>query len=217
MDPNPIPNKLPPLKPMLVHNYAPHFIPTDENGFFTVPVRVQSKLNGIRAVWCNGELRSRDGKRFSRKVLPHLYAALDKEFVYVPLDGELYVDGWPLQRINSACAVKRKLPTADSPSVMYHIFDSPLPILSFEMRQALIHEATLNSSLFNVCVGRVTTIAEVREAYRRALACGHEGLIIRIGDNPYEFGKRSYTTLKLKPWQQDVFPVNGLVEGKGKG
>lgn len=195
------------LKPMLVHDYEPRYV----EGKY--PLLVQPKLNGIRAVWHDGVLRSRDGKRFSDKVLTHVYDRLRKTFPDTTLDGELYVHGWPLQRINSACAVKRKKHTEDSASISYCIFDRP-----FDRRLYLLtslQKPELREALTMIAATYADTEATLRDYYHQALAYDYEGLIIRL-PGAYEPGKRSYNVLRLKPHLSKKFAVTGILEGKGR-
>ena len=75
--------------------YEPHRV--------TYPCYVQPKLNGIRALYQNGNFQSRDQLPFPPGLLNHLSSPLQSAFdPSVILDGELYVHGWPLQRINAA-------------------------------------------------------------------------------------------------------------------
>ena len=105
---------------MLAQTWAPHRA--------TFPCYVQPKLNGVRAVsGCDESNRrrfqSRDELPWNYEVLGHLsdsMAHLPKDLV---LDGELYVHGWPLQKINAAVTPVRHAPTVDTPSVLFMVFD----------------------------------------------------------------------------------------------
>ena len=104
------------MKPLLAHIYEPHRV--------TYPCYVQPKLNGIRALYQNGCFQSRDGIPFPTGLLSHLARPLLDTFdPSVILDGELYVHGWPLQRINAAVTPVRQHPTEDTVQVEYHVFD----------------------------------------------------------------------------------------------
>lgn len=195
------------LRPMLVHEYADRLV---ERHY---PLLVQPKLNGIRAMWHNGVLRSRDGKKFSDKVLPQIYKILRETCADVTMDGELYVHSWPLQRINSACAVKRKEPSYDSQSVCYCVYDYPFQPKRFEVHEDIMCD--WHDSVVSVYGTKVADKNELRSIYHQALRSGYEGLIIRL-PGPYEPGKRSYTALKLKPWLAKSFHVTGITDGKGK-
>ena len=104
------------MKPLLSHIYAPHRI--------IYPVHVQPKLNGVRALYQAGHFQSRDELPWNNGVLRHLTEPLKGILPEdVILDGELYVHGWPLQKINAAIAVNRYHPTNESPNIEFHVFD----------------------------------------------------------------------------------------------
>lgn len=192
---------------MLVHDYEPRYV----EGKY--PLLVQPKLNGIRAIWHDGVLRSRDGKRFSDKVLPHVYNLLRKNFADLTIDGELYVHGWPLQRINSACAVKRKDPNYDSEHICYCVYDYPFSSRRFEVHEYIMCD--WSDAVVSVYGKMVADRNELMVAYHQVLLSGYEGLIIRL-PGAYDPGKRSYTALKLKPHLSKKFAVTGILEGKGR-
>lgn len=85
---------------------------------------LQPKLNGIRCLYQNGHMFSREGEVWSTNCLTHIRHELDLLGVGDNiLDGELYVHGMSLQQINSRVAVKRVEPHKDEAVIQYHIFD----------------------------------------------------------------------------------------------
>ena len=118
------------MKPLLAHIYEPHRV--------TYPCYVQPKLNGIRALYQNGRFQSRDEIPYGQSLLAHLAAPLASCFgAEVILDGELYVHGWPLQRINAAVTPVRQHPTEDTLKVEYHVFDVVDFRKSFDQRTSI--------------------------------------------------------------------------------
>jgi len=116
------------MKPLLAHIYEPRRV--------TYPCYLQPKLNGIRALYQGGHFQSRDQLPFPNGLLSHLAEPLLRLFgPEVILDGELYVHGWPLQRINAAVTPVRQQPTEDTLKVEYHVFDVVDFEKSFEERQ----------------------------------------------------------------------------------
>jgi DNA ligase-1 len=159
------------------------------------------------------------------------------------LDGELYVHGWPLQRINGAVAVNRLEPCEDTINVEYHIFDVVSYTLPFEER---FYNVMKYKNLFtsDIKVRLVETIRADSESvaedfYARQVSHGYEGIMYRIGDCPYtqpkqpasidliraghKFRKhlsdknnRTWHLLKRKDWRDDEFICVGVSEGLGK-
>lgn len=52
--------------------------------------------------------------------------------------------------------------------------------------------------------------------YSAALASGHEGIVAKRKDSPYQAGKRSSAWLKIKPMQTVELVVGGYTKGKGE-
>lgn len=219
------------MKPLLAHVYEPHRV--------TYPAYVQPKLNGIRALYQNGHFQSRDELPFPNGLLEHLARPLVNTFSpEVILDGELYVHGWPLQRINAAVTPVRQQPTEDTKLVEYHVFDVVDFERSFEERQRQIIVKSESWPGFPV----FTTIADSEQTanyhYSQFVKAGFEGMMYRLGDCPYTRPKqpvglgnrpgktqlgflsdknnRCWHLLKRKSWCDDEFLISDTVEGEGK-
>lgn len=222
------------MKPILAHVYEPHRV--------TWPAYVQPKLNGIRALYQNGRFQSRDELPFPVGLLDHLSVPLRGTFdPSVILDGELYVHGWPLQRINAAVTPVRQQPTEDTLKVEYHVFDVVDFTCPFIDRVTTTLPFTYQCPpkihlVNNVYVG---TEWEANRQYAAFVANGYEGMMYRLGDCPYTVPKmlesqtalqgvpsnrrflsdknnRCWHLLKRKDWQDDEFVCIGVVEGEGK-
>lgn len=214
------------MKPLLAHIYEPHRI-----GY---PCYVQPKLNGIRALYQNGRFQSRDELPFPEGLLDHLSKPLRETFdAQVILDGELYVHGWPLQRINAAVTPVRQCPTEDTVKVEYHVFDKVSYKLPFAKRFpcGLQYEGIVR----HVLTGIAKDESSADEAYAHWVSQGYEGMMYRLGDCPYTVPKqpvpdgawarskflsdkdnRCWHLLKRKDWQDDEFAWSVQVEGEGK-
>lgn len=222
------------MKPLLAHVYEPHRV--------TYPCFVQPKLNGIRALYQNGHFQSRDELPFPPGLLDHLSRPLLETFAKETiLDGELYVHGWPLQRINGAVTPVRQKPTEDTLLVEYWIFDSVDYNLSFLDRFVKVCQTGNGLPGINF----VTTV-EVKDNdwddtfYSNVVADGFEGIMYRLGDCPYTTPKqhwaqagplwnvkpkgnflsdknnRCWHLLKRKSWCDDEFDIVDTIEGEGK-
>lgn len=198
---------------------------------------LQPKLNGIRALYQGGVFQSRDEKLWKVPVLRHIWDGLVKmrsSIGNLILDGELYVHGWKLQRINSAVAVNRDLPTDDTPFVQYHIFDCIVPDdlgLCFSSRIERLCRAFPAGNPPNVqgvqTIGPVMLHEEIDYHFNIWTSQGFEGLMIRP-DGPYIEGKhvspvtmnlterRSENLWKYKSWQDAEFTCVGTTPGEGK-
>jgi ATP-dependent DNA ligase len=188
------------MKPLLAHKYEAHRVP------FGTPLFVQPKLNGVRALagtdnqgrW---RFQSRDELPWDYEILEHLSTELaslgvPKDYV---LDGELYVHGWSLQKINGAITPVRKELRDDTHLVEYHIFDRVDFQLPFSDRYDLIHRWIFRGGerVHMVPTLRIRDIGpSIESHYSRFVSAGYEGMMYRIGDCPYTRPKqeRVYTS-----------------------
>ena len=195
------------------------------------PCYVQPKLNGIRALYQHGRFQSRDEKFWLTNVLQHLYDELASIAVGdLILDGELYVHGWKLQRINSAVAVNRLHPTEDTRHVNFYIFDVVDPSKSFSDRWFEVYHGLMSADLPHIRAV-ATTICHnenmVDWHFKLYGGEGYEGIMLRP-DGPYEFGEhmarhgqnltqfRSRYLWKHKHWEDGEFRCINVTDGEGK-
>lgn len=225
------------MKPLLAHTYEPHRV--------AYPCYVQPKLNGIRALCQNGGFQSRDELPFSRSLLSHLSEPLQSVFdPSVILDGELYVHGWPLQRINAAVTPVRQQPTEDTLKVEFHVFD----VVDFE--RSFVERINIQTQIGHLrkAGGQIALVHTVHVGteqlanlyYAQFVEDKFEGMIYRIGSCPYtvphqswwqrqpplgrarfwsDQSNRCWHLLKRKDWQDDEFPfvsINETVGDKGE-
>jgi ATP-dependent DNA ligase len=210
------------MKPMLARTVGPKF---DQ-----YPCFCQPKLNGVRALYQLGTFQSRDEKVWRPEVLLHLTAELSTlSLNNVILDGELYVHGWRLQRINGAVAVNRLQPRDDTGEVCFHVFDVVEPARKFSDRWLDVYNALLSANLPHI-KPVPTALAQNKEIMEQCFhlytSSGYEGIMLRP-DGLYEFGEhegrngnqtpyRSKTLWKHKHWEDDEFYCVGVTEGEGK-
>ena len=217
------------MKPMLAHIFEDH-------RWAGGPCWLQPKFNGVRALYQNGRFQSRDEIPWARSMLKHLAGPL-MEIIQdekVILDGELYVHGWPLQRINGAVAVNRNEPNADTVQVGYWIFDQVKYDVPFYRRFQEV-EGLIRLAAHPQVLVATTVLAPSREwvedFYAKSVASGFEGIMYRIGICPYTMPKqprennsgflsdknnRTWHLLKRKDWQDAEFVCVGVEEGEGK-
>lgn len=222
------------MKPLLAHIYEPHRVPSNET------LWIQPKLNGVRALSMNGFFQSRDQIPWPPDMLEHLSKWLREMFPkdWV-LDGELYVHGWPLQRINQAVAVNatKRGKNSDTPLVEYHIFDRVDFQAPFERRYVNMlaeYRGLINKEnpIKFVHTRKVDSEFTDDDFYALCVYNKYEGIIYRIGDCPYtrpkqegRFGRSRYLSdknnrvwhmLKRKDWQDNEFTCVRVEEGEGK-
>lgn len=150
------------------------------------------------------------------------------------LDGELYVHGWKLQRINGAVAINRTEPNEDTLQVSYYVFDKVSFSKPFFIRYAEVEGIIRN--LQHPSIMAATTVQTpnrqwVEEFYANTVRDGFEGIMYRIGICPYTKPKqpkenakgflsdknnRVWHLLKRKDWQDDEFYCVDIEEGVGK-
>lgn len=223
------------MKPLLAHIY--------DSSRISYPCYVQPKLNGVRALYQNGCFQSRDELPFPTGLLDHLAKPLKETFSpEVILDGELYVHGWPLQRINAAVTPVRQSPTEDTIQVQYHIFDRIDFSLSFiERFKSLVDPVRpIWGPVRNVYTWPANDASCADLKYAEFVSEGYEGMMYRLGDCPYTVSKqewrhpwsttiarprtrflsdkdnRCWHLLKRKDWQDHEYECVGTVEGEGK-
>lgn len=200
------------------------------------PVWLQPKFNGVRALYQNGRFQSREELPWNQKVLAHLSEPLLSMFPNdrTILDGELYVHGWPLQRINGAVAINRTEPSEDTIQVGYYVFDKVSFDKPFFIRFQEI-EGTIRQlqhpSIFAATTVTPPTREWVEDFYAHTVSEGFEGIMYRLGLCPYTTPKqpredgrgflsdknnRTWHLLKRKSWMDGEFECVGVEEGEGK-
>jgi len=200
------------MKPMLAKTKGPRFN--------KLPCFVQPKLNGVRALYQSGVFQSRDEKLWNGKVLAHLLEQLDTIQPLLGdtiLDGELYVHGWRLQRINGAIAVNRKEPIEDTLQIEYHVFDT-VETRFFSSRWPATADILQEAALPNIRIVPTDWAddhSRVEDLFKFYTAQGYEGVMLRP-DGVYQQDKRSEYLWKYKNWLDAEFICVGTTPGEGK-
>lgn len=204
------------MKPLKAHVYTPRKL--------SLPCYVQRKYNGVRALYQRGRFYSGDEIVWHPAVLAHLSLPLQDRLAdtSVALDGELYVHGWSLQRINSSVAVKRTGPGPETPLITYVVFDIVAPGTPFIDRIRYAHQLLRPFGPGVVVAPTSMAFSELEcdRFFARFVNEGYEGAIFRLGDCPYTVAGQGSTQdnrvlhmLKRKAWRDDDFRVVGVVEG----
>lgn len=186
-------------------------------------VYTQPKLDGIRMVASAEGMTSRQGKPFH---LPHLWDQLRAVFEEHPdlvLDGELYNHELRDDFNQIVSLVKRSTRSEAEEElcrrlIQYHVYDLPSHSGDFSARHDALREVfvldTKAPSVRVVNAVPCSSSSEVDEQYSRALMAGFEGQMVRT-DEPYEVGKRSWSLMKRKEFQDEEFPISRVLEGQG--
>jgi len=195
----------------------------------TYPGYIQPKYDGTRYIvvahplipkgidgYSRG-LESYEGQEF---ILTELLPLL-KNFPGLYLDGELWREGYGLQQVSGS---SRRQTGADK--LNYYIFDcfyidKPMPF--YERRKIVLEIAELVdkkpefSHIKFAPVFLYNSKDEALHLYGEFLNQNFEGGVLRTKDSPYEWDpnreKRSHQTLKLKPMDDDDWPVIGFCDG----
>ena len=190
------------------------------------PVYIQPKLNGIRVLAQKGIFQSRGEKLWKSHFFPHIADELASAGLSeLILDGEFYVHGWRLQRINSAVGVNNNEPNPDTPNIVLHVFDTVDPTKAFGDRWIGLRNRIVAAELPHVSAvptAYVNNREEFLRYFHMAVAEGYEGVMARL-NQPYEFGQtlhgtqlRSRSIWKYKSWSDDEFVCVGITSGEGK-
>lgn len=212
-------DKLPEHKPMLCHRYKTHF------NRLSWPCYIQPKLNGIRAIYHSEadvfqshSRRTKEVCHWNPPVLAHIREQLQGLFNQnVILDGELYVHGWPLQRINGAASVNRIAPANNTNQIQFWVFDLVADV-PFEQRyQALQQLKQVYPHV--VETHHVMSPSAADHFYNAWKKQGYEGMIYRNPHNTYGFIDRctnqenrwSYM-IKRKDRSSSEYEIVGITE-----
>lgn len=182
---------------MLAQDYTkkPHFL---EERFYC-----SRKLDGLRCktVFVNGEpeWHSRGGKQYP--VPLHLVTqlkVLHEATGVTTLDGEAYVEGYKLQKIQSCVKKTNSL----TPKVTYEVFDVPMLNVSFGDRNCVMEsfrEVTAELPHINIVEQELINKDELEGKLEQYLSENYEGIMMRNSKGMYEFqNKRSNDLLKYK-------------------
>lgn len=186
----------------------------------TYPCYIQPKLDGLRAMWRDGALYSRDGIRYEESILPHIFKALSR--VSVPLDGELYCHGMRLGQINSRAGINRKTAHKEHLKIGFHVYDyvSPQP---FSERQRILYDGFGHNPDHITYVETMLcdSANDATKMFKLYRSQGFEGAMLRNSASPYGLPadcgnkeNRWHYLLKYKDWSDLEALVVGFNPGK---
>lgn len=206
------------MKPMLAFKYQ------DKKKHLTFPCHVQPKLNGIRMLYQDGVMQSRshgldEPKEWPEHRLTHIREALKHVPSDIILDGELYIHGISLQKINSYAAINRINDIEGSSRLEYHIFDccsTDEPTTIFNNRAVklidLFYDLRYPICLVPTFMAATLEIAE--QHFKAFVTQGFEGAMYRQSNSPYGHEhmcknkeNRWPYLLKRKDWLDEEFEI----------
>lgn len=199
------------MKPMLAAT-------ADDVTQLRYPLYASPKLDGVRALVINGQLKSR-----SLKPIPnaHVSAQLSRP-EFNGLDGELIV-GEPTAKDVYRVTLSATAREAGKPVVTFYVFDDfTSPTAPFSSRLQALRQRFLDAAngdvnpLIVVLGGRLCNNPEQLLAYEQEmLALGYEGLILRSPNGAYKQGRSTLNEggmLKLKRFTDSEAVIIGMEE-----
>ena len=200
------------ISPMLAQDYH------KQGKKIVFPCYVQAKLDGVRSIFFNNTLTSRNGKGFTG--LDHIIAELapaTKEGLI--LDGEVYSTTLTFQQFVGL--VKKKTYTAADKEQLKHVNlwvydcvnDAP-----FESRLATLKDFFSRNKFTQIHLlptEECATREGLKSFHDKYVLEGNEGLMVRNKQGMYQLGARSYDLQKYKEFEDAEYKVTGFTDGQG--
>jgi DNA ligase-1 len=182
------------------------------------PCYVQAKLDGVRSIFFNNALTSRNGKPFTG--LEHIIAELAPATkAGLILDGEVYSTKLSFQQFVGL--VKKKKFTAEDKEqlkfVNLWVYDC-VNDQPFEERLATLKNFFAKNKFTQIhllpteeCKKR----EDLKGFHDKFVLEGNEGLMVRNKQGLYQLGSRSNDLQKYKEFEDAEYPVVGFTDGQG--
>jgi DNA ligase-1 len=183
------------------------------------PCYVQPKIDGVRAIYYNDQLWSRLGNQFM--YLDHLSKEIQLMAPDLNLDGELYTDAYPFEKLVGLLKKKKNLTAEnikDLTKVKYIVYDY-VSDLDYDKRYKTLKQVFSTAPRQNVVLLKTrvcNSAADIPVFLSDYIADGYEGLIIRNMKGPYKTKYRSKDLQKLKTFQDAEFKIVDYTDGQGK-
>jgi len=186
-------------------------------GDITFPIYVSTKLDGIRCVTIDGELKSRSLKPIRNKALQERHKEMCEEFkkIGLILDGELFSPVLTFQEITSIVMSEDKEAPEHLQFCVFDAYDIDSPNDSFKDRIDLYKGYSIEYHLAYLDQNLINSKEELDNMFKKALEEGNEGLIIRSPDMPYKFGRstaKEQGLLKMKPFETFDGKIKDVLE-----
>ena len=184
------------------------------------PCAIQPKLDGIRAGNESEQLWSYTREKIL--TAEHILEEMREcGLIAQPTDGELYNHDLKDDFEVISSAVRNSKDQSQATLMQYHIYDLVMPDKTFKERLEMMDAMAEVCDAYDLRHIRFvqTEICnneeEVVSAYNNFLDQGYEGAIVRQLDAKYE-GRKGYSFLKMKLFEDAEFKVVGMEEGRGK-
>jgi DNA ligase-1 len=176
-------------------------------------------LDGLRCVFKNGKLWTRNGKEIVG--FNHIIEELKTLGEFNLVDGELYSHSLDFQTIQGYVLSHKNINEEEKKQIFYNVF---VILMDGTTTESMInHMKRLND--FNGKKLKYIKFLEyevinndfekIKELDRKWVSMGYEGLMLRSWDVVYAY-KRSDDLLKFKSFFEESLTVVGALEGKGK-
>jgi DNA ligase-1 len=182
------------------------------------PCFVQPKIDGVRAIYNNGDMYSRTGKKFN--FLDHI---IDEIKSFYPeakyLDGELFSDELTFQEISGIVRRSKNRDLVNNNKIHYIVYDL-VSDKDYKERIKEINENIGNNKNFKyVYAIKHNQIAykssEIEDFHEKYVSLGYEGLIIRNFKGKYLVKNRSKDLQKYKKFIDEEFKIVSFTQGEG--
>lgn len=215
------------IEPILAKGYKDY---ADKVDFTTGDWWGQTKFNGLRLIATKEGLRTRKGEVYIS--IPHIHECLIPFFKQYPdavLDGECFNEAYR-QQLNEIVKLARQSKNVTKEQlqrsrelIRFYVYDGygfndklgeKAP---YWQRKEWIDKNVTNGDfefLSQVEDWKFTSKADMESRYSSLVELGHEGIILRNKDMPYEH-KRSKNLLKWKPLDEEDYIIEDIHEGSG--
>ena len=190
------------------------------------PLWCSRKLDGVRCLmkWDSEaeEIKSisRGGENYDVATThirnsPELIS-LFKEYPELILDGELYIHGWPLQKISGTCRLETWEERCENIEYWVYdiadtekIFSQRLDVILFKITDFIKEDSKVKLVEHKL----LESYSTIKKYHDKWVSEGFEGLVARKPDKKYQPGKRPSDWIKLKEYSEDTFLITGYKLG----
>lgn len=191
------------IMPMLAQDY------TKYSHKLTFPLYCQPKLDGIRAIYRNNKIFSRQNKEFLS--VKHIIEEL-QNCSYI-LDGELYNDNIDFSNLVSAVKTQEL-----NKNIYYYVFDLIDEHLTFEERYNKLKNYINTNNFIYIKLVPIELIEkkeDINDYHEKFISQNYEGIILRNKLGKYKLNYRSSDLQKYKLFEDKEFKIVGYSEGTG--